>query len=171
MADRTRDLVLSAMFIAAGVILPSFFHALGLGAAFLPMFWPVAVAGFFLPLPAAILTGFLTPVVSFLITGMPPPPILYRMIVELAMLSASISLLQRRLGIFLTVASGLVVSLLAGFGGSLLIAPILGLPPAFYAAATMLRGLPGIAAILFIVPLITGKLKSNALPGNRHGNT
>jgi len=171
MHDRTRHLILSAMFTAAGVILPVSFHAVGLGSAFLPMFWPVAIAGFFLPVPAAFLTGILTPIISFVLTGMPPPPMLYRMIFELALLSGSVSLFSKQSGIFLTLVLGLLVSLLTGFACALLIAPLLGLPPAFYAVGSLLRGLPGIATMLIIVPFIARRLhKSVSIPGRSHGN-
>jgi uncharacterized membrane protein YuzA (DUF378 family) len=163
MTGQTRNLILGAMFTAAGVLLPVIFHTLGLGAAFLPMFWPIAVAGFFLSLPVALLTGALTPILSFVLTAMPPPPILYRMIVELAVLSGSIALLRRSSrirGTFWITALGLFSALIAGLGGAALIAPLLGLPPAFYAAATLIRGIPGIAAILILVPLIMTRLRN-----------
>jgi hypothetical protein len=156
----TRDITLSAAFIASGLLIPLLFHTIGLGATLLPMFWSVAVAGFFLPAPAALLTGILTPPASFLISGMPPPPVLYKMIFELGTLGLCIALLVRntRLGGFWIVLSGLAASLGAGLVGSACIAPLLGLPPAFYAAASLVQGLPGIAVMLILIPLLIFRL-------------
>lgn len=43
----TRNIVLSALFIALGIIIPILFHAVGMGSVFLPMHIPVILAGFF----------------------------------------------------------------------------------------------------------------------------
>ena len=68
-SDRSRHIVLSALFITLGLVLPMLFHGLGLGRFFLPMFWPVAASGFFLTAPFCLAVGILTPWVSFLLTG------------------------------------------------------------------------------------------------------
>ncbi|MBR3266300.1 MAG: ECF transporter S component, partial [Erysipelotrichaceae bacterium] len=47
MMNRTKQIVLTAMFIAIGVILPQAFHAIpNAGSIFLPMHIPVLVSGF-----------------------------------------------------------------------------------------------------------------------------
>jgi len=125
-------MTLSAMFIALGVLLPIVFHSIGLGSIFLPMFWPVAIAVFFLPTTFAALVGILTPLMSFLFTGMPPisPPILYLMIVELLALSLVTSVLYTgtRWGIFLPLLAGLLCSRIILFFMVIPLASILGLP-------------------------------------------
>jgi len=139
------------------------FHGLGLGPTFLPMFWPIALGGFMLAPPFALLTGLLTPLISSLVTGMPPPPILYKMMFELSILGASISWLHGNtsLGVFWIVLLGLAFSIGAGLGGSALIAQLLGLPPAFYAAASLLRGVPGLVSMCVIVPLAVIRLRKS----------
>lgn len=42
----TKELVLSALFIALGVVLPMVFHAIGAGPVFLPMHIPVLLRDF-----------------------------------------------------------------------------------------------------------------------------
>ena len=148
------------MFIALGIIYPVFFHWIGLGKIFLPMFWPLAAAGFFLPLSVCIAVGTLTPLLSFLISGMPPPPILYLMIVELSVLTVGVHLVHHRWhpGNFWAILSGLILSRFATLGMAWLIGPLLGLPPGLYAFKQIIEGLPGILAILLIIPLIVSKL-------------
>lgn len=78
------DYVLAGLFLAAALVLPVFFHALGLGSAFMPMFYPLALAGFLVAAPLAMITGVSAPLLSALLTGMPPfyPPIAFIMTAE-----------------------------------------------------------------------------------------
>jgi hypothetical protein len=163
MTARIQHLTLSAMFMALGIVIPYFFHAVGLGSMFLPMFWPVAVAAFFLPIPYAAAVGVLTPFLSFLVSGMPPPPTLYRMIFELVALSGSISYLHRstRYGLFWITLAGLGIAMATGWLGALAIAPILGLPPEFYALISLSKCIPGMAIMIVIIPLILKRLKND----------
>jgi hypothetical protein len=81
-----RQIPLVALFAALAIIFPQFFHFLGLGSVFLPMFIPIMVGSMFLTWRFVILLAILSPTVSWLITGMPPiaPPILPLLILELA---------------------------------------------------------------------------------------
>jgi len=160
MASRTKNITLSALFIALGILIPILFHGIGLGAMFLPMFWPVAASAFFLPLPYAVTAGILTPLISTLMTGMPPPPILYKMIFELAVLSFIISLLhsKTRLGIFWLIGAGLFCALAAGFLGAFAVAPIFGFPPELYAVASLIRSLPGVITMFVALPLFLKRI-------------
>lgn len=45
---KTKNLVMSALFVALGILIPMIFHSMGLGKAFLPMHIPVLLAGFIL---------------------------------------------------------------------------------------------------------------------------
>jgi hypothetical protein len=170
MTDRTSHITLSAPFIAMGVLLPVLFHSVGLGPMFLPMFWPVAISAFFLPIPYAGAVGLLTPLVSSFITGMPPPPILYKMIFELAILAFIIRWFYQktRYGLFWILAAGLIVSVLAGFAGSMAVSFIVNLPPELYALVTLVRGFPGIAVMFVILPAILKRIKREPLFGFRN---
>jgi hypothetical protein len=163
MRDRTQYITLSALFMAMGVLIPMVFHATGLGNIFLPMFWPVALSAFFLPVGFSAAVGALTPTVSTLFTGMPPvsPPIFQIMVVEMVSLTTLTSLLYHntRWGNFWALALGLLVSrgvlfICAGF-----LAPILGLPPEVVSIASVIKGVPGILTMLVIIPLILNRIK------------
>jgi hypothetical protein len=167
MACLTHRLTLSAMFLALGVLFPVLFHMAGLGSAFLPMYWPMAAAGFFLPLSFAVLVGMLTPALSFLLTGMPPvaPPVLQIMIPELAVLAAVTHLLHRKAGLAVwpSVFLGLAASRLVLFFTAGLFGRSLGLPPRWASAAMLAEGLPGVAAILVLVPPLVGRLAHESM--------
>ena len=49
------------LLVAAGIILPMMFHAVGMGKVFLPMHIPVLLAGFMVGPIIGGLVGFLTP--------------------------------------------------------------------------------------------------------------
>ena len=169
MTARTQNLTRSGLFIALGVLFPIVFHAVGMGSIFLPMFWPVAISAFFLPIPHALAVGVLTPILSTMVTGMPPPPTLYKMIFELAFLAGFTSLLyhKTRYGIFWLILGGVFMAEVAALISAAAIAPILGLPPEFYAVASLLKSVPGMILILVLIPLILKKIKNEILFGLR----
>ena len=84
MNNNTKKLVLSALFVALGVVLPQAFHAVpNAGSVFLPMHIPVLIAGFAVGPVYGAAVGFLTPLLSHLLFGMPPTAVLPSMLCEL----------------------------------------------------------------------------------------
>ena len=162
MPGMTQKLTLSAIFLALGVLFPVLFHAAGLGSAFLPLYWPAAAAGFFLPLASCILVGILTPALSFLLTGMPPvaPPILQIMIPELIVLAAVVHLLYGKAGmaIWPSLFFGLLASRAVLFLSAGLLGRMLGLPERWASVAMLMKGMPGVLVILVLVPPLVGRL-------------
>ncbi len=160
MTPCTQKITLSAMFVSLGVLFPLLFHAAGLGAVFLPMYWPAAAAGFFLPPLFCVLVGVVTPGLSFLLTGMPPPPILQMMVFELAVLAVTISLAHGRAGMpaFVVLLLGLLTSRIVLFAAAGSLGSFLGIPPRFASFAYVARGLPGVLAMLAFVPILVGRL-------------
>ena len=79
------------VLIALGVVLPQLSHIFGpqVSKVFLAMHFPVLIAGLFAGPAYGAIVGIITPVISFFITGMPPVPMLYFMIVELAVYGAA----------------------------------------------------------------------------------
>ena len=93
---KTRDLVLTAMFIALGVALPQAFHAVpNAGSVFLPMHIPVLIAGFAVGPIFGLAAGILTPLLSHLLFHMPPTAVLPSMLCELAMYGLATGFLSR----------------------------------------------------------------------------
>ena len=167
----TRHLTASALFIALGILFPILFHGTGLGSILLPMFWPVALSAFFLPLTFSLMVGVLTPVISFLVTGMPPisPPILYVVIFELMALVVCEYFLfyKSHLRIFFVVLVSLFASRVVLFIFSGLIAPMLGLPPKVFSLLSVIKGMPGVFVMIIIIPLILRKIKQEPVFAKR----
>lgn len=171
MHTKMKYFTLSALFIALGILIPFIFHGLLLGPVFLPMFWPVALAPFFLSLPFALAVALLTPIVSFLFTGMPPisPPVLPVMIFELLFLAGTISILytRSRLGTFWLVLASLLISRIMLFISAGLMAPYVGLPPKMVSLFYLIKNFPGIMIILIFIPLLVYRLKHESVFTNR----
>lgn len=73
------------LLVAAAWALPAAAHLAGLPVRqFLPMHWPVILAGLVYGWRAGVALGLLAPCVSFLISGMPVPQVLPAMTLELA---------------------------------------------------------------------------------------
>ena len=80
-----RRLVMTALCVALGVVLPQALHAIpNAGNVLLPMHIPVLLCGLCCGWAYGLGCGVLTPVLSHLISGMPPAAVLPAMICELA---------------------------------------------------------------------------------------
>jgi len=82
--NKSYQLLTGGLFLALALGLPLAFHLVGLGSSFLPMFYPILLAGFLLDFQVAVLVGLLSPLLSAALTGMPPfyPPIAFIMMAE-----------------------------------------------------------------------------------------
>jgi len=158
-----KDLLLGSLLLALALILPVVFHAVGLGSAFLPMFYPILIAGFLLALPVAAAVGFLAPLTSALLTGMPPlfPPVALIMMVEGLVFTALPYWLHQKQNI--KIIPTLVVTVVAErtvlLAAVVLLAKWLELPEGVLGLASVFRGLPGIVVIFIIIPTLVKKLE------------
>ncbi len=161
-----RALSLAGLFVALGVLIPIVFHAAGLGSVFLPMFLPLAAAGFYLPLVAALAVGGLTPLVSAIATGMPPlsPPVAQLMALEGLALTGVVGWLggRRHLPAVLALVAGLAASRVVLVLWIIVLVPLLGLPARELSVAALVQGLPGIVLILAVVPLLVRRVPPQA---------
>ena len=151
------NLVMTGVFGGLGLVLPVLFHLTGLGAAFLPMFVPYAVASCTLSLGGICFLGCVVPVLSFLLTGMPPvvPPILFLMVFEGLALGISLWFLfqKRRWNIWVSVAAGLCFFTLAKIVFISVIAPVFGFSEMLMTIMSLAHSLPGYVLILITVPV------------------
>lgn len=165
----TKQLVLSGLFIALGIILPMVFHVFGGGVIFLPMHIPVIIAGFFLSVPYALIVGVLTPLLSSLLTGMPPVfPVLPLMMFELATYGVIASFFYRKCNMNVYVSlivsmvcgrimAGVVVWVLATFFMAKLPGPII------FITGTVVKSIPGIIIQLIFIPAVVKILSKNQI--------
>jgi len=157
------DYVLAGLLLSASLVLPVFFHLLGLGSAFMPMFYPLALAGFLVSPPLAMVVGFSAPLLSALLTGMPPfyPPIAFIMMAEGLLFTALPRPLQR----LLNLSDGLALLVVLLLDRALLfvlvqaMARFMELPPRLLGWAAVVRGLPGLALMLAVLPWIIPPLR------------
>ncbi|MCL2179423.1 MAG: hypothetical protein FWB81_08480 [Cystobacterineae bacterium] len=149
-----------------GLLLPTLFHAVGLGRVFLPMYLPILVGAFVLPLRWAVGVGVLTPLLSALLTGMPPwfPPIAVWMAMELGLMALTANLLGRKL----PTPWALALSLLLGrcFYAALVFASarLLALPPGVVTVASWLSAWPGMLLAMLVVPTSVAALRRSVAP-------
>jgi hypothetical protein len=158
-AAPAREVAFAGVFGAAALLLPSVFHVLQLGRAFMPMYLPLVALAYFVRPSTAALTAALVPLLSAVTTGMPPfyPPVALWMAVELSLMAALIAYLDRRfprlpvlLGLALVLALGRVVGVLLIYAT----ARVLELPAHVVSAASFVSGWPGLALIMLTVPAL-----------------
>ena len=70
---KTRNIVLSGLFIALGLVMPFFTGQIpSIGNKLLPMHLPVFLCGFILGGPIGLAVGFIIPILRSVLFGMPP---------------------------------------------------------------------------------------------------
>ena len=163
--DATRRLTYSAFFIAAGLLLPVFFHFAGLsGSAFLPMHIPVLLGGLLLEARAGLLIGLLVPLLSSVLTGMPPLwPSAPMMAFELGLYGLTGGWLHWRRG--WPILGALLAAMAVGrLGMTVLVALFadslgIQLPPLAYLGLVLTKGAAGIGIQLLLIPLLLRDLR------------
>ena len=167
---KSREIVLSGLFIALGLLVPMAFHAVGgTGPVFLPMHLPVLVGGFILSPVFALMVGVLTPLLSSVLTGMPVlMPMAFIMMVELGIYGLAVSLMKEKcvnnivnlVGAMILgrISAGIMVVILVGLVG------IRFAPPVTFLIGAVTTGLPGILIQLIFIPLLLTAVKK-AAPG------
>ncbi len=155
-----RDLVISGLLLALGLIIPSIFHSSGIsGKVFLPMHIPVLLGGFLLPPLFAMFLGMLTPILSSLMTGMPELfPMGVIMLFELGVYGLAASLLYRKFRmptIISLIISMIIGRIVAGFVVFLLIVLFtIEMDPIIFIKLGVITGLPGIIIQLILIPTL-----------------
>ncbi len=154
-----RELAFGALFGAAALVFPFFFHVLHLGHVFMPMYIPLMALPFFVRPRVALLVAILVPILSGLLTGMPPffPPVAPVMAIEVGCMAFLLGFLRNRWP-EVRVLFHLVPVLLLGriLNPSLLYVSSLWLelPAGFLAGISFIAGWPGVFLILVVLPRI-----------------
>lgn len=156
--NKTRELVLSGLLLATGILLPMVFHMFGLtGPIVLPMHIPVLIGGFLLSPTLALCLGVLTPIISGLLTGMPVMfPMSIIMAFELGTYGLVASLATRKLK--LSSIPSLIISMIAGrISAGLTVALLVQLfgvkmNPIMYIKGAIITGMPGLIIQIIIIP-------------------
>ncbi|MBP3476116.1 MAG: ECF transporter S component [Lachnospiraceae bacterium] len=165
---QTKNLVLSALFIAIGIILPFFTGQIPqIGSMLCPMHIPVILCGFICGWQYGLAVGFVTPLLRSVMFGMPPiMPTATAMAFELAVYGVVTAFLYRRLpkknsylyvsliGAMLAgrVVWGLVSIVLYGMTGKSFTFRI-------FLSGAVLNAIPGIILQIVLIPVIMMALK------------
>lgn len=160
--NKTKQLTISSMCLALGVILPQAFHVIpNAGNILLPMHIPVLICGFISGPLYGLLVGFLTPLMSHIIFGMPPAPILIQMLIELSMYGLFTGILSKKIKIKNELLNNYIVLVLSMIIGrviygvlNMLIFKAGSYSLSIWLAAAFVTGLPGIFVQLLIIPLL-----------------
>lgn len=147
--------VQAVLLLSASFLLPAAAHAMGLPVRqFLPMHWPVLLAGLCYGGRAGALIGLAAPTLSFLLSGMPYPRMIPPMTVELAAYGFLAGFARERLRLNLFAATALALT-----GGRLVFVAVAWATGAAgdallpYLTSAMLPGLPAAAAQILLLPL------------------
>lgn len=155
-----KKIILAALYIALGLVLPFVFHAVPSGGTiFLPMHIPVILAGLTIGVLYSVLVGLLTPILSFFLTNMPTSVVLPGMTLELITYALACSLLIKVIKTkysYLNVYLTLIIAMLLGRAVS-------GLTNAFifqagtytfktWVSLSFVTAIPGIIIQLVLIP-------------------
>lgn len=165
--NKTKQLTISSMFLALGVILPQAFHMVpNAGTIFLPMHIPILICGFISGPLYGFVVGIITPIISHIIFSMPPTFMLGQMIVELSMYGLFTGIFFRIIKINNEYIKTYICLLLAMGIGRL----IYGLTNMFifkagtyslqiWLTTAFVTALPGIIIQLIIIPIVVVNLR------------
>lgn len=170
--------VTAAVCMALCVVLPMAVHSIPNGGTLLsPMHLPVLLCGLICGWPYGLACGIIGPLLSSLISGMPPAgPILYGMLVELAVYGLVTGLLMQfvHTGKWMTdFYISLIAAMLAGrIAGGLAKALIFSAGSYSFkawATAYFISSLPGIILQLLLLPALFIALQKAHLIPSRYG--
>lgn len=170
-SERTRKLILSALFLAVGMILPFITMQIPtIGNMLCPMHIPVLLCGFICGGPYGFAVGILTPLVRSVLTGFPALyPNAVSMSFELAVYGGLTGVLYQRLAKqkkgMAAIYAVLVISMISGRAVwgvvSLILYRVMGnvFTWQIFAAQAFVNAVPGIAVQLVLIPVIVRRLQ------------
>lgn len=164
----TRNMVLAAMFLALGIVMPFLTGQIpAIGNRLLPMHIPVLICGYVCGWKYGLIIGFVVPILRSVLFGMPPMmPTAAAMAFELAAYGGFTGLLYCRLSKNnLSVYVTLIGAMLAGrLVWGVVSVPLYGLVGnvfnvSVFVAGAFLNAIPGIIFQIVMIPIIIMALK------------
>lgn len=164
----TENLVLAAMFLALGIIMPFLTGQIpGIGSRLLPMHIPVLICGYVCGWQYGLLVGFVVPILRSIMFGMPPMmPTAAAMAFELAAYGAVTGILYEKLpksnwSVYVSLISAMIVGRVVW---GLVCVPLYGLTGGAFTVQIFLAGgflnaIPGIILQLVMIPVLVISLR------------
>ncbi|MGN0373488.1 MAG: ECF transporter S component [Enterocloster sp.] len=164
----TFDLVLAALFLALGIIMPFLTGQIpGIGSKLLPMHIPVLLCGYVCGWKYGLLVGFVVPLLRSMMFGMPPMlPTAVAMAFELAVYGACTGILYAYLpknnaSVYFSLIGAMIAGRIVWGLVSMPIYGIAGKAFSFqiFLTAGFLNAIPGIILQIVLIPAIIIALK------------
>lgn len=175
---KTKKLILSALCLALGLVLPSAFHLIGAGTVFLPMHIPVIICGLLCGWQYGAAVGFILPLLSSVLTGMPPIfPVAPAMMLELCAYGLLCGLFYRHFkwNIYLSLVAAMLGGRVVSGIANTIFMGMAGKPYGFsiFLSGAFVTALPGILLQLIIIPPMVVALQKAKLVNrpSRSGKT
>ena len=166
--NRISRLVISAMLLAIGLVLPFLTGQIPeIGSMLLPLHLPALICGFVCGWPWGLAVGFILPVLRSLLFGMPPMvPAALCMAFEMAAYGAVAGVLYKKCNVYVSlIASMLIGRIVWGVVSWIVYAALMAKPfsLSMFWAGGFVNAWPGMALQLAVVPLIVVALKKAKL--------
>lgn len=164
----TKNLVLSAMFLALGIVMPFFTGQIPeIGGSLLPMHLPVLICGYVCGWKYGLIVGAVVPLLRSAMFGMPPMlPTAAAMAFELAAYGAFTGILYEKLpktvlSIYISLAGAMIAGRLVWGLVSIFLYGIMGnaFSIQIFLAAVFFNAIPGIILQIILVPAMIMALK------------
>lgn len=169
MAKKYKNLVLSALFIAIGIILPFITMQIPrVGNMLLPMHIPVILCGFLCGGPYGFVVGLIVPLLRSVLTGMPIMlPTAVTMAPELATYGLVTGLLyqklnNKRFGIYISLITAMLLGRIVWGLASIGVFSLLGNSFTWkvYITNGFINAIPGIIIQLILIPVLVKRLRT-----------
>lgn len=170
-SERTKKLILSALFLAVGIILPFITMQIPtIGNMLCPMHIPVLLCGFVCGGPYGLAVGLMTPLVRSMLTGFPTLyPTAISMSIELAVYGGLTGALYSKAtgrgkgirGIYLVLLASMLSGRVVWGVASWILYRIVGnvFTWQIFAAQAFVNAIPGIVLQLVLIPMIVRRLQ------------
>lgn len=165
---QTRNLVLSALFLAIGIILPFFTGQIPqIGSMLCPMHIPIILCGFICGWQYGLAVGFITPLLRSVMFGMPPiMPTAVGMAFELAVYGVVTAILYRKLPkknvyLYVSLISAMAAGRVVWGLVSIILYGLTGKSFSFqiFLSGAFINAIPGIILQIVLIPIIMMALK------------
>lgn len=165
---KTRKIILSALFLALGLVLPFFTMQIpAVGNMLLPMHIPVLLCGFICGAPYGAVVGFTVPLLRSFMFGAPVMmPVALAMSIELMFYGMVSGILYKKFrnhkfGIYLTLVPTMIIGRIAWGIAEIILFSALGnsFTWKIFVTQGFINAVPGIILQLFLIPAVVASLK------------
>lgn len=161
MQSKTKNVVMSGLFLALGLILPLIFHMAGgmAGQVLLPMHIPVLLCGFLVGGWYGLAVGFITPFLNSLLISMPPIyPTAIAMAFELAAYGAVSGYMykKKKINVYVSLITAMIIGRLISGAANYILLSMTGKSYMLkvFIASSFVKPIFGIILQLILIPAI-----------------